>query len=135
MSSKLVPLLLAQQKALKAMEDELEANGLSASETLLLAELHRSGSLSPTTLAQRVGLSRGRLSHLLHRLLDASLIERRENPNDKRGAQIHISQKGEAAAKRASDRVDELWSKSLATLGEAGEAMLRQQLDDLSSFD
>src|SRR6266403_1819383 len=76
--------------------------GLQSGEFDVLATLRRSGEpymLSPTQLYEAAMISSGGMTNRLDRLERAGLVERRPDPNDRRGRQIALT----AAGKRAID--------------------------------
>ena len=84
------------------MDPLLAAEGLQVGEFDVLTPLRRSGkpyTLSPTQLYRSAMISSGGMTNRLDRLERAGLIERRPDPNDRRGKQIALT----AAGKRAVD--------------------------------
>lgn len=84
------------------MNPLLAAEGLQVGEFDVLTPLRRSGkpyTLSPTQLYKSAMISSGGMTNRLDRLERAGLIERRPDPNDRRGKQIALT----AAGKRAVD--------------------------------
>src|SRR5258705_3266818 len=76
--------------------------GLQPGEFDVLATLRRSGEpymLSPTQLYEALMISSGGMTNRLDRLERAGLVERRPDPNDRRGKLIALT----AAGKRAID--------------------------------
>ena len=76
--------------------------GLQPGEFDVLATLRRSGDpymLSPTRLYEAAMISSGGMTNRIDRLESAGLIERRPDPNDRRGKQIALT----AAGKRVID--------------------------------
>jgi DNA-binding MarR family transcriptional regulator len=70
----------------------------------VLAVLRRSGppyELSPTELLHSMMLSSGGLTKRLDRLTEAGLIQRRPDPDDRRGSLARLTRKGEALIDRA----------------------------------
>jgi DNA-binding MarR family transcriptional regulator len=66
----------------------------------LLAALRRSGpsyELKPTELMRATLLSSGGITKRLDRLAEAGLIERRPDPNDRRGTLVKLTRKGRSA--------------------------------------
>lgn len=78
--------------------------GLQRGEFDVLATLRRSGkpyALTPTQLYAATMVSSGGMTNRLDRLEQAGLIERRPNPEDRRGTLVAISKKGLALIDRA----------------------------------
>ncbi len=73
------------------------AAGLQPGEFDVLATLRRSGEpymLSPTTLYEALMISSGGMTNRLDRLERAGLVERRPDPNDRRGKLIALTEAG-----------------------------------------
>jgi DNA-binding MarR family transcriptional regulator len=94
------------EAAERVMRDHLNplfaAAGLQPGEFDVLATLRRSGEphmLSPTRLYETAMISSGGMTNRLDRLESAGLIERRTDPNDRRGKLIALT----AAGKRVID--------------------------------
>ena len=62
--------------------------GLNVTDMECLRLLFLKGTATPTELARHTGLTSGATTAMLDRLEKAGLIERRPNPNDRRGALI-----------------------------------------------
>jgi DNA-binding MarR family transcriptional regulator len=79
------------------MNPLLAAAGLQPGEFDVLATLRRSGKpymLSPTTLYEAAMISSGGMTNRLDRLERAGLVERRPDPNDRRGKLIALTEAG-----------------------------------------
>ena len=71
--------------------------GLQRGEFDVLATLRRSGkpfALTPTALYEATMVSSGGMTNRLDRLERAGLVERRPNPNDRRGTIVALSDRG-----------------------------------------
>jgi DNA-binding MarR family transcriptional regulator len=91
-----------------------ESAGLNATDMECLRLLFLRGIASPSELARHTGLTSGATTAMLDRLEKAGLIERRPNPDDRRGTLIAPAESG---AKRVAS-----WFESA-----------RRALDDLIS--
>lgn len=74
--------------------------GLNATDMECLRLLFQKGTATPSELARHTGLTSGAATAMLDRLEKAGLIERRPNPNDRRGTLITPAKS--AAEKMAS---------------------------------
>ena len=92
----------------QAIEGFLATDNLSASEVILLALLHQKGDGQPSQLAADIGISRGRLSHILDNLLDLDLIHRKPHLTDGRSQIISLSAKGKLEAERANKKYSDM---------------------------
>ena len=72
-------------------------NGLTSARFHLLMILKREPnlSLSPSELARRIGVSRGTMTQFIDAIEKEQLAERIEDPHDKRGMQVRLTEKGE----------------------------------------
>jgi len=70
----------------------------------LLAALRRAGvpfELNPTQLMDATMLSSGGMTKRLDRLVEAGLVERRPDPDDRRGTLVRLTRRGKATIDRA----------------------------------
>jgi DNA-binding MarR family transcriptional regulator len=70
----------------------------------LLAALRRAGApfeLTPTQLMRTTLLSSGGMTKRLDRLVEAGLVKRRPDPDDRRGTRVRLTKKGRAAIEAA----------------------------------
>lgn len=82
------------------MNPLLAKEGLQVGEFDVLTPLRRSGkpyTLSPTQLYKSAMISSGGMTNRLDRMERAGLIERRPDPNDRRGRQIALTADGKRA--------------------------------------
>ncbi|WP_315837601.1 MarR family transcriptional regulator [Bradyrhizobium prioriisuperbiae] len=83
------------------------AVGLQPGEFDVLATLRRSGEpymLSPTRLYEAAMISSGGMTNRLDRLERAELVERRPDPNDRRGKLIALTEAGKRVIDETIDR-------------------------------
>ena len=79
------------------MDETLEGFGLNHVEWKVLGTLWRAGEphrLSPGTLAKIEELSTGAMTNRLDGLEEAKLVRREPDPNDRRGVQVVLTDKG-----------------------------------------
>ncbi|WP_137297160.1 MarR family transcriptional regulator [Psychromonas sp. SP041] len=72
-------------------------HGLQSGEFDVLATLRRSGapySLTPTEMYEDALISSGSMTNRINRLTNAGLVKRSENPQDKRGVFVTLTNKG-----------------------------------------
>ena len=125
-----LPLLMSEFNAahrrLSAMLSERADDPTGAAETLLLAAL-LDYDMSPSMLADRLGLTRGRMTHLADSLERRNLIVRRTVESDRRQRLLSLTPEGVLAAEQAKRRVSEVSAQLVADLGAGGVDMLAQQ--------
>jgi DNA-binding MarR family transcriptional regulator len=81
----------------REMDETLEGFGLNHGEWKVLGTLWRAGEphrLSPGTLAKIEELSTGAMTNRLDGLEEAKLVRREPDPNDRRGVQVVLTDKG-----------------------------------------
>ena len=91
--------------------------GLSVTDMECLSLLYAKGISTPKELAQYTGMTPGSATVMLDRLEKAAFIERKPNPNDRRGVLIEVSKESMkrvasmfAAARQAQDELMESYS-------------------------
>ncbi len=70
-------------------------SGVSRLEWRLAAALVEEGPMSPTALAERAHVERGRVSHTLTKLVDKALVQREEMPQNRRRATVAATDAGQ----------------------------------------
>lgn len=88
----------------KVVSGTLAEHGLNVGEFDVLAALRRAGSphrLTPTQLSRALMLSSGAMTNRLDRLEDAGLVERRDDPGDRRGILVGLTRAGYARVEAA----------------------------------
>jgi len=76
-------------------------NGLSLSQCGALFHLHHKGCAGVTDMGDHLGVSSAAASQMLDRLVQQDLILRSEDPGDRRGKQIVLTDKGQQILKEA----------------------------------
>lgn len=88
------------RRAASAIAAELKTIGLSIPQFDLLSTLTEQEGLSQQELAERLYVTKGNVSGLLDRMVDAGLVERRALPGDRRSNALHLTQKGRTLAEQ-----------------------------------
>ena len=93
--------------------------GLNATDMECLRLLSQKGTATPTELARHTGLTSGATTAMLDRLEKAGLIERRPNPDDRRGTLIAAQESSSEkmagwfeSARKAQDALMSTYSES-----------------------
>jgi DNA-binding MarR family transcriptional regulator len=135
--------LLGRLFRASALANERLGDGLSGRDLRpgwfdLLAALRRTGEpfeLNPSQLMSATMLSSGGMTKRLDRLAHAGLVERRPDPDDRRGTLVRLTSRGRAAIEEALPVHLENEERLLArlTLAERGrlDTLLRKLLLDL----
>lgn len=96
-------LLRVAQLSEQALGEPLRAEGLEPGWFDLLAALRRAGApyeLNPTALREATMLSSGGMTKRLDRMSEAGLLERRPDPDDRRGTLVRLTRRGKALIDR-----------------------------------
>jgi len=101
------------------MEALVQSHNLQRAEFSVLATLRRSPMpycLSPTALYQSMIFSSGGLTKVLHRLDQAELIERVDNPEDKRSKLVQLTSTGKQVIETVMPQLHQKERKILSVL-------------------
>jgi DNA-binding MarR family transcriptional regulator len=131
-------LFRAVQLANAPLRQDLARQGLQPGWFDLLAALRRAGApyeLSPTQLMQATMLSSGGMTKRLDRMTEAGLVERRPDPEDRRGTLARLTRRGRKVIDRAIETHVANEERLLRSLSQADrkalDALLRSLLEDL----
>ncbi|MBN2385713.1 MAG: MarR family transcriptional regulator [Anaerolineales bacterium] len=75
--------------------------GLSMSQIGALFHLHRMGTCGVSDIGDDLGVTSAAASQMLERLVQQELITRSEDPNDRRGKQIILTDRGQQTVRQA----------------------------------
>jgi DNA-binding MarR family transcriptional regulator len=113
-----------------ALSEPLGQHGLQPGWFDLLAALRRAGrpyELNPTQLMRTTMLSSGGMTKRLDRLVEAGLVDRRPDPDDRRGTLVRLTAQG----RRAIDAALETHAANEESLLSTLEPAERELLDEL----
>lgn len=68
--------------------------GVTVAEWVFLRALHDEEPMAPSMLAEKMGMTKGAISKLADRLLEKGLIERTDNPEDRRAHNLSLTDTG-----------------------------------------
>lgn len=88
------------RRATTTIAAELKTMGLSIPQFDLLSTLTEQEGLSQQELAERLYVTKGNVSGLLDRMVEADLVERRAIPGDRRSNALYLTRKGRELAER-----------------------------------
>jgi DNA-binding MarR family transcriptional regulator len=74
---------------------KVEAKGVTVAEWAVIREMLAAGSVNPSQLAERLGMTRGAISKLVERLCGKALVERTSSGIDRRYHSVALTAKGE----------------------------------------
>jgi DNA-binding MarR family transcriptional regulator len=125
-----------------ALGKEVARYGIQSGWFDLLAALRRTGTpyeLNPTELTRATLLSSGGMTKRLDRLEEAGLVERRPDPDDRRGTLVRLTRRGKRVIDRALEahlaNEERLLASLSATDRRALDALLRKLLAALDEAD
>ncbi|WP_298331408.1 MarR family winged helix-turn-helix transcriptional regulator [Haloactinopolyspora sp.] len=99
------------RRALRRVERDQPAMGMSVGVRAVLDELRRTGALTVPGLARRLDLSRQFVQRMVNDAHTATWVELRANPAHRRSSLVTITPAGEAAIDRVARREHELMSQ------------------------
>ena len=108
------------------VSQRLRGTGLSIPQFDVLSTLTELEGMTQQELAKRLYVTKGNVSGLIDRLVEAGLAERRAIPGDRRSHALHLTETGRALAKEAmtvhaafvADTLGRLPEKDIASLYE-----------------
>lgn len=103
---------------------QVEAAGVTVAEWVFLRMLYDVEQISPSALAERMGLTKGAISRLADRLVDKTLVKREANSDDKRAHTLALKPEGRKLVPRLAAVADQ----NDATFFDVLDERERQQL-------
>ena len=111
-------LAVAASRVSKGFADRYRAEfGLTIPEWRVLAHLAQSDAVSVREIHARVDMDKSKVSRAAARLEEAGLIEKRENPDDRRLLDMRLTPKGREVIARIVPIADEYQAELLAMIG------------------
>jgi len=104
------------RRATNAVAAELKALGLSIPQFDLLSTLTEREGSSQQELAERLYVTKGNVSGLLDRMVEAGLVERRAIPGDRRSNALYLTPKGRDLANQGMAAQRSYVMRTLGTL-------------------
>lgn len=84
----------------------VESEGVTVAEWVFLWMLYDAEPIAPSSLAQRMGMTKGAISKLADRLVAKNLVERHPKSNARRGYALALNVGGRALVPRLADLAD-----------------------------
>jgi DNA-binding MarR family transcriptional regulator len=95
--------LRMHQRGHSAMSSRLRAIGLSVAQFDLLSTLTESEGITQRDLAERLYVTKGNVSGLVDRLVEAGLVDRKPIPGDRRSHSLHLTADGRRLAREGME--------------------------------
>jgi DNA-binding MarR family transcriptional regulator len=92
----------------------MDANGLSSSQVITLFRLYHGGPCGVSEIGTQLGVTNAASSQLIDRLVGLGLIERTEDPSDRRAKQLTITSKGKSVLEQGI-AARRKWMEALTT--------------------
>jgi DNA-binding MarR family transcriptional regulator len=127
-------LALLMHAGVRVIEDAIAGHGVNLGEFDVLAALRRSGagaSLTPSTLARVAMVSPAGMTNRLDRLERSGLVDRRPDPDDRRGSLVTLTARGTAVIDRAIESLVAAEAALVADVSEAERHRFDRTLDKL----
>lgn len=97
----------------------LAAHGISDAKAMPVLHIARAGDgVRQGVLAEEIGVEGPSLVRILDQLCQAGLVERRDDPTDKRAKTLHLTTEGKALAAVVEDAVQVVRAQMLANVGD-----------------
>lgn len=119
----------ANQAASRFLSERLSVLDLTAVQGVVLNVLSQGDAISSRELGQRTKLDSATLTGILDRLEARGLLDRRPNPEDRRGILICLTGKGRKIAAGVRDAVVKANRDLLGSFGVKEQAALRRMLN------
>jgi len=109
-------------------DDRAEQFGITRGQWAVLARLDRFEGLKQSELAEMLDLQPISLTRLLDRLCANGLVERRPDPNDRRGNRLYLTPAARPLLERLGDLGEELMATAIAGMDRAAVERMVAQL-------
>jgi DNA-binding MarR family transcriptional regulator len=102
--------------------------GLHVGQEMVLSHLWRQDGLTPSELAERLGVEPPTVTNTLSRMEKAGLLERRRDPGDARCTRVYLTEKGRELREPVERRWEAVQKRAFAGISAEEEALLRDLL-------
>lgn len=117
----------------QAFARKLAAKDVTVAEWALLRVLHGGPPMSPSQLADDMGMTRGAITKLADRLLAKSLIAREPSPEDGRSHTLRLTARGAKMVPKLAALADQNETQCFAHLADADRRALRRILQQTAA--
>ncbi|RDS82291.1 MarR family transcriptional regulator [Dyella monticola] len=109
-------LRLASNAVSQEFARKVTAEGVTVAEWACMRSMYDEDAMSPSALAEKMGMTKSAISKLADRLVEKSLIERTSNPDDKRGQSLRLTKEGRRKIPRLAKLADQNDAENFAVL-------------------
>jgi MarR family transcriptional regulator, organic hydroperoxide resistance regulator len=106
------------------MTQRLKALGLSVAQFDLISTLTEAEGITQRDLAERLYVTKGNVSGLVDRLVEAGLVDRRAIPGDRRSYALHLTTEGQRLANAGMKAQQSFIEETLGRVQESDLAQL-----------
>ncbi len=89
-------------RSMRGWSHQVKATGMSMPQFSILMQLHYKGSCGVSEISERFEVTTAAASQLVDKLVQSNLVERAEDPHDRRARQIQLSTKGKAMIEKGT---------------------------------
>jgi MarR family transcriptional regulator, organic hydroperoxide resistance regulator len=122
------------KRSLRHIASVVQKYDLSFGQLGTLMRLQATGASSVTTIAENANLSLAAASHMVNRLVERGLLERREDPDDRRQKRVTISEVGRALIQDFDDAREAASHEILRGVPEEVIGRLEAALSEVLSY-
>lgn len=111
-----------------AFKLKVEAQGVTVAEWALMRQMFQAGRVSPSLLAEQLGMTRGTISKLVDRLLEKGLVKKTPDRKDRRAQRVSLTARGRRLVPILAQLADENDAEMFGHLTEQTRADLIELL-------
>jgi DNA-binding MarR family transcriptional regulator len=130
-SSVLFDLFAASQRVRTLLATAMDGSGLTPDEYAVYSALLEFEPLSPTEMAQVVGMPPTTMSHYVREMREREHVEEQPNPRDGRSRMLRLTAAGRAAHRRANVAFEEAYSRFVGGLADPEAA--KHELEEIEA--
>lgn len=130
-SSVLFDLFAASQRVRTLLATAMDGSGLTPDEYAVYSALLEFEPLSPTEMAQVVGMPPTTMSHYVREMREREHVEEQPNPRDGRSRMLRLTAAGRAAHRRANVAFEEAYSRFVGGLADPEAA--KHELEEIET--
>lgn len=126
---------LVSNNVSQTFANKLESSGVTVAEWVILREMYGSSKkISPSQIAELIGLTRGAVSKLIERLLRKGLVTRDEAIDDRRYQDIRLTHKANILVPKLAELADQNDAEFFSILTKEERKQLSAILKKIATF-